>query len=79
VQLDEVAIEMARRMSTGNQGVALMHLAGRAQNVAMAGTAVQQIEAALQVMRAGGHAPAAAFYEARLPEARAVLERLKLP
>jgi hypothetical protein len=66
-------------MSTGNQGVALMHLAERAQNVAMAGTAVQQIEAALQVMRAGGHAPNAAIYEARLPEARAVLERLKLP
>jgi hypothetical protein len=77
--LDEVAIEMARRMSTGNQGVALMHLAERAQNVAMAGTAVQRIEAALEVMRAGGHAPNAAFYEARLPEARAVLERLKLP
>jgi len=65
--------------SIGNQGVALMHLAERTQNAAMAGTAVQQIEAALETMRAGGHAPFAAYYEARLPEARAVLDRLKLP
>jgi hypothetical protein len=56
-----------------------MHLAGRTQNAAMAGTAVQQIEAALETMRTGGHAPYAAYYEAQLPEARAVLERLKAP
>ena len=56
-----------------------MHLAERTQNAAMAGTAGQQIEAALETMRVGGHAPFAAYYEARLPEARAVLDRLKLP
>jgi tetratricopeptide (TPR) repeat protein len=74
---ERVPLQWAK--STGNQGVALMHLAGRTQNVAMAGTAVQRIEAALEVMRVGGHAPNAAYLEARLPEARAVLDRLKLP
>jgi hypothetical protein len=34
-----------------------MHVAGRTQNAAMAGTAVQQIEAALETMRTGGMHP----------------------
>jgi hypothetical protein len=64
-------------MSTGNQGVAMMIIAKRKEDPVMAATALQQIEAALEVSRAGGHAPNAAYYEARLPEAQALLERLK--
>jgi hypothetical protein len=43
----------------------------------MAGTALQQIEAAFEASRAGGHGPNAAYYEARLPEGRALLDRLQ--
>ena len=43
--------------TTGNQGVALMRLAERQKDQQMAATALRQIEAALEVMRAGGHAP----------------------
>ena len=64
-------------MSTGNQGVAMMLLAERKRDVAMAKAALGQIEVALEAMRTGGHAPFAAFYEARLPEARAILARLE--
>jgi hypothetical protein len=63
-------------MSTGNQGVALMRLAERLSDMGMAGLAVRQIGMALETMRDAGHASFAAFYEARLPEARAVLDRL---
>jgi len=62
--------------STGNQGVAMMRLAGRKKDPAMAAEAVRQIEAALEVSRTGGHAPQAAYLDARLPEARALVERL---
>ena len=63
-------------MSTGNQGVALMWLADRRGDAAMAATAVNQIEQALMVMRGASHAPFAEFYEARLPEAQAIRDRL---
>jgi hypothetical protein len=62
--------------STGNQGVAMMHLAERKKDPVMATTALQQIETALAVTHAGGHTPNAAYYEARLAEARALLDRL---
>jgi hypothetical protein len=62
---------------TGYQGVAMMLLAQRTNDPVMAGTALQQIEAALEVTRAGGHARNAAFYEARQAEARALFDRLK--
>jgi len=64
-------------MSTGNQGVALMNLADRRLDADMALTALTQIEAAFTTMREGGHAPFASYYEGRLPEARAILGRLK--
>jgi hypothetical protein len=64
-------------MSTGNQGVAMMRLAERKKDPAMAKAALGQIEAAFEAMRTGGHGPYAAFYEARLPEARAILDRLQ--
>ena len=63
--------------TTGNQGVALMRLAERQKDQQMAATALRQIEAALEVMRAGGHAPDTAYYESRLPEARALVDGLK--
>ncbi|MGA7455371.1 MAG: hypothetical protein WBW73_30395, partial [Rhodoplanes sp.] len=56
---------------------ALMRLAERQKDQQMAATALRQIEAALEVMRAGGHAPDTAYYEAWLPEARALVDRLK--
>ena len=65
-------------MSLGNQGVALMRLAERLQDATMAETAFQQIETAFETMRAGGHAPNAAYYEAHLPEARRVRHAFKV-
>ena len=53
-------------MSFGNQGVAMMRLAERTKDAAMAKAAVAQISAAYETLRAGGHAPAAAYFEARL-------------
>ncbi len=64
-------------VSTGNQGVAMMRLAERKNDAAMAKAALGQIKAAFEVSRDGGHAPNAAYYEARLPEARALLTRLE--
>jgi hypothetical protein len=62
--------------SSGNQGVALMNLADRSGDAAMAETALCQIETAWTVTRDGGHETNAAYYNARIPEARAVLARL---
>jgi hypothetical protein len=42
----------------------------------MAATAVSQIERALAVLRDAGHAPFAQYYEAQLPRARAIRDRL---
>jgi tetratricopeptide (TPR) repeat protein len=64
--------------SLGNQGVALMRLAEPTKDAAMAETAYQQIETALETMRDGGHAPSAAYYEARLPQARQIRDALKV-
>ncbi|MGH6839150.1 MAG: hypothetical protein ACREDT_10185 [Methylocella sp.] len=63
-------------MCTGNQGVALMVLAERRGDAKMAKLAVQQIEAAYAVSRDGGDAPSAAYYEAQLPKARALAQKL---
>ena len=63
----------------GDQGVALMRLAERTNDAAMAETAYRQIEAALETMRAGGHAPNAAYYGECLPEARRIRDALKVP
>jgi hypothetical protein len=53
-----------------------MLIAERLGDATGARTAVQQIEAAFVTMRDGGNAPAAAYYEAQLPKARALLDRL---
>jgi Uma2 family endonuclease len=63
-------------MSTGNQGVALMPLAERRRDLEMAKLAVQQIEAAFTASRGGGDAPSAAIFEAQLPKARALAQKL---
>ena len=64
-------------MSSGGQRVALMHLADRRGDAAMAETARLQIETAWQVTRDGGHEVDAAYYAARIPEARAIAARLR--
>jgi hypothetical protein len=64
-------------MSTGNQGVAMILLADRKKDAAMSTAALGQIEAAFEAVRAGGHEPLAAYFEARLPGARAILARLE--
>ena len=63
-------------MSTGNQGIALMLIAERLGDVTKARSAVQQIEVAFTTTRDGGNASAAAYYEARLPRARSLLDLL---
>jgi hypothetical protein len=42
----------------------------------MAKLAVRQIETAFTALRDGGDAPSAAMFEAKLPEARALAQRL---
>jgi len=62
--------------SSGNQGVALLGLAERRADLAQARAALRQIEAARDVLRDGGHAPFADYYEAQIPEAQALIARL---
>ena len=64
-------------MSIGNQGVVLMLLAEGHSDAAMAETALSQITAAFETMRDAGHEPNAAYYEGRLPEERALVDRLR--
>jgi tetratricopeptide (TPR) repeat protein len=64
-------------MSTGNQGVALRLLAERHADLTMAELALTQITAAFETCRAAHHEPNAAYYEAQLPPARALVERLR--
>jgi hypothetical protein len=62
--------------TTGNQGVALMALAQGRGDAGVANTAVQQLTIAFQTMRDGGNTPLATYYEARLAEARTLVDRL---
>ena len=59
----------------GDEGVALMLLAERRQDAAMAGTALRQISKAVETMRNGGQD--ASYYESQLPEARSLVARLR--
>jgi tetratricopeptide (TPR) repeat protein len=63
--------------TSGNQGIALMIIADRNNDAATAETAVSQIEAARETLRAGGHMPGAAFFQAQLRKAQAIRDRLK--
>ena len=60
----------------GNEGVALILLAERRGDAAMAKTALSQINTAFETMGDGGHAPGAAFLEQYRARARALVERL---
>jgi tetratricopeptide (TPR) repeat protein len=64
-------------VSTGNQGVALRLLAERRADAPMADLALAQITAAFVTLRDAHFAPNAARYEAELPAARALVERLR--
>ena len=72
---ERVPLDWAR--SFGTEGVALMFLAERRGDAAMAEPALSQINKAFETMRDGGHAPNAAYYEQQLPRARAILARLR--
>jgi tetratricopeptide (TPR) repeat protein len=72
---ERVPLQWAK--SFGDQGVTLMYLAERTEDEAMAKTALLQIEVASESMRAGGHAQLAAYYDARLPEARRIRDALQ--
>jgi hypothetical protein len=63
--------------STGNQGLALRELADRRADLALGERALAQIEAAFDLFHEAGQAPLAAFFEAELPKARALVERLR--
>ena len=72
---ERVPLQWAR--SFGNEGIALMLLAERRGDAAMAESALSQINTAFETMRDGGDARSAAFYEERLPIARAIVARLR--
>ncbi|HZZ26223.1 MAG TPA: tetratricopeptide repeat protein [Roseiarcus sp.] len=61
----------------GNQGIAMILIADRTNDSALAEAAVQQIEAAHETLREGGHQQGVAFYDAQLPKARAIRDRHK--
>jgi hypothetical protein len=54
-----------------------MELAARTKDAAMAETALHQIDAALQLARAGGHALLTFDFERRLLRARRIRDTLK--
>ena len=68
--------------TAGYQGVALMQLARRTRDAATAGMAVAQIEAALDIVRPNARSPFAtyypfaAYYSARLDEARTLAQQI---
>jgi tetratricopeptide (TPR) repeat protein len=64
-------------MGTGNQGVVLRLVAERRGDLAMAERALTQITTAFETCRDAHHSPNAAYYEAQLPAARALVERLR--
>ncbi len=55
----------------------MMLIADRTADGMLAETAVRQIEAAYETLRDGGHEAWAASFEAQLPKARAIRDRLK--
>jgi hypothetical protein len=61
----------------GNQGFAMILIADRAKDRVMAETALQQIHDAIETLRSGGQEEWAAEFEAQLPKAQAIRDRLK--
>ena len=64
-------------VSFGNQGLALMLIADRNNDGAVAETAVQQIEAAYEGLRSAGQEQWSAYFSERLAKAKAIRERLE--
>jgi hypothetical protein len=62
--------------TTGNRGVAMMQIADRTNDAAMAETAVAQIESAYAMLRDGGPEAWAAEFQAQLPKAQTIRDRL---
>ena len=75
-ELTRERVPLKWAITNGSQGVALMLLAGRRGDAEMAQLAVQQIETSVTTFRDGGDAHSAAFYEARLLTARALVTQL---
>ena len=65
--------------SFGNQGVALMLIADRTKDATVAETATEQIKTAYETTRSGGQEQWSAYYQAQLPKALAIRDRLKGP
>src|SRR5262249_15880224 len=68
-------LDWAETLAT--EAPALMLLAERRRDAAMAGTALSQINKAIEKMRNGDNDSNAAFYEQQLPRARAIVARLR--
>ncbi len=58
--------------ATGNQGVAMMVIAERTNDAALAEAALGQIEEAYETTRSGGQEQWSAYFHAQLPRAQAI-------
>jgi hypothetical protein len=63
--------------SLGGQGMVLALIAERRGDVSMAERALGQVNTAFETMRDGGNVSGAAVFEQLLPEARAIVARLR--
>ena len=66
-------------LSFGGQGIALMLIADRTNDGTVAEVAVRQIQTAYETTRSGGQETWAAYFQAQLPAAHAIRDRLKSP
>ena len=71
---DRVPLEWAATL--GNEGVALLTLAGRTNDPARARQALEQVTLAEATMRSGGHIPWAENFAGQIPAAQALVDRL---
>ncbi len=71
---ERVPLQWAR--TTDNQGNAMMLIAARTNNRALAETALREIETAYETAQSGGQQAAAALFQAQLTKARAIRDRL---
>jgi hypothetical protein len=63
--------------TTGNEGFAFALIANRINNAAMAETAVQQMQTAIETLRSGGQDRWATKLQAQLNKAESIRDRLK--
>jgi hypothetical protein len=61
----------------GNEGIALLITAGRREDIAKAEAALVQINQAFELMRDGGYASNAAYFEQQLVGARRTVDELR--